>query len=181
MNETIKTLLARRSIRKFKPEQVKEEELNAILEAGMYAPSGANQQSALFVVIQDKETLKKLSVMNAAVLGKDIDPYYNAPTVILVFADKTKVTPIEDASLALGNMFNAAASLGVGSCWVHRTKQMFETDGGQGFIEEVGCHRRLYRRGFLHFRISGRRASESGPKKGHFRNPSLIRQFLDSR
>jgi nitroreductase len=138
MNETIKTLLARRSIRKFKPEQVKEVELNAILEAGMYAPSGANQQSALFVVIQDKETLKKLSAMNAAVLGKDIDPYYNAPTVILVFADKTKVTPIEDASLALGNMFNAAASLGVGSCWVHRTKQMFEAMEGKDLLKKWG-------------------------------------------
>ncbi len=138
MNETLKTLLERRSIRKFKPEQIKEVELNAILEAGMYAPSGANQQSALFVVIQDKETLKKLSAMNAAVLGKDIDPYYNAPTVILVLADKTKVTPVEDASVALGNMFNAAASLGVGSCWVHRTKQMFETMEGKDLLRKWG-------------------------------------------
>jgi nitroreductase len=138
MNETIRTLLERRSIRKFKPEQIKEEELNAILEAGMYAPSGANQQSALFVVIQDKELLKKLSAMNAAVLRKDIDPYYNAPTLILVFADKSKVTPVEDASLALGNMFNAAASLGIGSCWIHRTKQMFETDEGRDLLRKWG-------------------------------------------
>ena len=138
MNETIKTLLERRSIRKFKPEQIKEEELKAILEAGMYAPSGANQQSALFVVVQDKETLKKLSAMNAAVLGKPIDPYYNAPTVILVFADKSKITPVEDASLALGNMFNAAASLGLGSCWVHRTKQMFETEAGKDLMRKWG-------------------------------------------
>ena len=138
MNETIKTLMERRSIRKFKPAQIKEEELNTILDAGMYAPSGANQQSALFVVIQDKETLKKLSAMNAAVLGKDIDPYYGAPTLILVFADKSKVTPIEDASLALGNMFNAAASLCVGSCWVHRTKQMFETQEGKDLLKKWG-------------------------------------------
>jgi nitroreductase len=138
MNETIKTLLARRSIRKFKPEQIREEELNAVLKAGMYAPSGANQQSALFVVIQDKETLKKLSAMNAAVLGKDIDPYYNAPTVILVFADKSKIAPVEDASLALGNMFNAAASLGIGSCWVHRAKQMFETAAGKDLMSKWG-------------------------------------------
>jgi nitroreductase len=138
MNETIKTLLERRSIRKFKPEQIGEKELNAILDAGMYAPSGANQQSALFVVIQDKETLKKLSAMNAAVLGKDIDPYYDAPTVVLVFADKTKVTPVEDASLAIGNMLNAAASLGVGSCWVHRTKQMFETTEGKDLLRKWG-------------------------------------------
>ncbi len=138
MNETIRTLLDRRSIRKFKPEQINAEELNAILDAGMYAPSGANQQSALFVVIQDKETLKKLSAMNAAVLGKDMDPYYGAPTVILVFADKSKIAPVEDASLALGNMFNAAASLGIGSCWVHRAKQMFETDEGKNLLRKWG-------------------------------------------
>ncbi|MGA2400423.1 MAG: nitroreductase [Syntrophobacteraceae bacterium] len=138
MNETVKTLLERRSIRRFKPEQIKAEELNAILEAGMYAPSAANQQSALLVVIQDKETLKKLSAMNAAVLGKDIDPYYNAPTVVLVFADKSKIAPVEDASLALGNMFNAAASLGIGSCWVHRTKQMFETGEGKDLMRKWG-------------------------------------------
>jgi nitroreductase len=138
MNETIKTLLERRSIRKYKPEQIKEQELTVILEAGMYAPSGANQQSALFVVVQDKETIKKLSAMNAAVLRKDIDPYYGAPTIVLVFADKSKVTPIEDGSLALGNMFNAAASLGVGSCWVHRTKQMFETGEGRDLLKQWG-------------------------------------------
>jgi nitroreductase len=138
MNEAIRTLLERRSIRKFKAEQIKEDELNAILEAGMYAPSGANQQSALFVVIQDKETLAKLSAMNAAVLGKDIDPYYGAPTLILVFADRSKVTPVEDGSLALGNMFNAAASLGIGSCWIHRVRQMFETGEGKELLREWG-------------------------------------------
>lgn len=138
MNETIKTLLERRSIRKFKPEQIKEDELKAILDAGMYAPSGANQQSALFVVVQDQQMLKKLSAMNAAVLKKDIDPYYKAPTVVLVFADKSKVTPVEDATLALGNMFNAAASLGVGSCWIHRTRQMFETDEGKDLLRKWG-------------------------------------------
>jgi nitroreductase len=138
MNETIKTLLSRRSVRQFKPEQIKEEELNAILDAGMFAPSGANQQSALFVVVQDKGTIKKLSAMNAAVLGKDMDPYYGAPTIILVFADKSKVTPVEDASLALGNMFNAAASLNIGSCWVHRSKQMFETEEGADLMRKWG-------------------------------------------
>lgn len=138
MNETIKTLLERRSIRQFKPEQILDEELNAVLEAGMYAPSGANQQAAFFVVVQDKETMKKLSAMNAAVLGKDMDPYYGAPTLVLVFADRSKVTPIEDACLALGNMFIAAASLGLGSCWIHRTRQMFQTDEGKALLKKWG-------------------------------------------
>lgn len=139
MNETINILLNRRSIRKFKPEQIKDEELNAVLEAGKYAPSGANQQSALFVVVQNKDTIKKITKMNAAVMGKEgIDPYYGAPTIILVLADKSKVTPVEDASLALGNMFNAAFSLGLGSCWIHRTKQMFESVEGKALLKEWG-------------------------------------------
>lgn len=138
MNETLKTLLERRTIRKFKPEQIKDEELNAILQAGMYAPSGANQQSALLVVIQNKDMLKKIAKMNASIMGKDINPYYDAPTVILVFADMNKLTPIEDGSLALGNMFNAAASLGIGSCWVHRTKEMFESEEGRTLLKKWG-------------------------------------------
>lgn len=139
MNETLKTLLNRRSIRKFKAEQIKDEELNAVLEAGKYAPSGANQQSALFIAVQNKDTIKKISKMNAAVMGKEnIDPYYGAPTVILVLADKSKVTPIEDGSIAIGNMCNAAYSLGIGSCWIHRTKQMFETEEGKALLREWG-------------------------------------------
>lgn len=138
MNDIINTLQNRRSIRKFKSEQIKDDELNAILEAGKYAPSGANQQSALFIVVQNKEMREKITKLNAAVLGKDIDPYYGAPTIILVLADKTKVTPIEDASLALGNMLNAAYSLGIGSCWVHRTMQMFEGGEGKALLKNWG-------------------------------------------
>lgn len=136
MNDTIKTLLNRRSIRKYKPEQIKEEELNLILEAGKYAPSGMNKQASLFVVVQNKEMIKKISKMNAAVMNSDMDPYYGAPTVVLVFADKTAVTYIEDGALALGNMYNAAYSLGIGSCWIHRTKQMFETEEGKALLKE---------------------------------------------
>jgi nitroreductase len=138
MNEVIKTLLSRRTIRKFKPEQIRDDELNAVLEAGKYAPSGANQQSALFIVVQNKQMREKITKLNAAVLGKDIDPYYGAPTIIIVLADKAKVTPVEDAALALGNMFNAASSLGLGSCWVHRIKQMFEGEEGKALLKEWG-------------------------------------------
>lgn len=139
MNETMNTLLNRRSIRKFKPEQIKDEELNAVLEAGKFAPSGANQQSALLIAVQNKGAIEKLTRMNAAVMGKEgIDPFYGAPTIILVLADKSKVTPIEDGSLALGNMYNAAYSLGLGSCWIHRTKQMFESEEGKALLKEWG-------------------------------------------
>ncbi|MBI5018436.1 MAG: nitroreductase [Deltaproteobacteria bacterium] len=138
MNETMHTMLNRRSIRKFKTEQIKDEELNAVLEAGKYAPSGANQQSALFIVVRDKATREQLAKMNAEVLGKDIDPYYGAPTIILVLADTTKVTPVEDASLALGNMCNAAYSIGLGSCWIHRTRDMFESEEGKALLKKWG-------------------------------------------
>ncbi len=138
MNDTLKVLLNRRSIRAFKPEQIKDEELNAVLEAGKYAPSGGNQQAALFVVVQARETRQTISRMNRAVTGGDSDPYYGAPTVILVLADASKVTPVEDASVALANMFNAAFSLGLGSCWVHRTRQMFETDEGKALLRTWG-------------------------------------------
>lgn len=138
MNETINTLLNRRSIRKYKPEQIKDEELNVVLEAGKYAPSAMNQQSSLFIVIQNKELREKISKMNAVVMGTNSDPYYGAPTIILVLADKSKAAPIEDASLALGNMYNAAFSIGLGSCWIHRTKQMFESEQGKALLKEWG-------------------------------------------
>ena len=139
MNETMHTLLNRRSIRKFKPEQITDEELDTVLEAGKYAPSGVNQQSALFVAVQDKDVVEKLNIMNAKVLGKDnIKPYYGAPTIILVFADKDKATPINDASLALGNMYNAAYSIGLGSCWINRTKEMFESEEGKELLNKWG-------------------------------------------
>lgn len=138
MNDTIKMLLSRRSIRRYKAVQIKDEELNAILEAGRFAPSAANQQSALFIVVQDKTIIAKLSKMNAAVMGKDMDPFYGAPTVILVLGEKDKAAPVEDASLAMGNMFNAAFSLGIGSCWIHRVRQMFESDEGKLLLKEWG-------------------------------------------
>lgn len=138
MNETIQTLLNRRSIRKYKPEQIKDEELQAVLEAGKYAPTGGGKQRAFFVVVQDPKIRAQITKMNAAVLGANTDPYYGAPTIILVFAELGSGTPLEDASLAIGNMCNAAYCLGLGSCWIHRTKEMFETEEGKALLKEWG-------------------------------------------
>lgn len=168
MNDTIKTLLSRRSIKKYKSEQVKDEDLDAVLKAGMYAPSGGNQQSALFIVVQNKETLKKIDSMNAAVRGKDVHPYHNAPTVILVLADISNVTPIEDASLALGNMFNAAASLGLGSCWVHRTKEMFESYEGKRLLKEWGIKGNYIGVGSCILGYPDGPVPEASPRKGNY-------------
>ena len=136
MNETIENLIERRSCRKYESKQIKDEELNAILKAGEYAPSGMGLQSPKMVVLQNKETIKKLSKLNAKIMGKDIDPFYSAPTVIVVLADKTKMTYIEDGSLVLGNLMNAAHSLGIGSCWIHRAKEEFATEEGKELLKE---------------------------------------------
>lgn len=138
MNEVVKCIVERRSIRKYKTEQVKEEQLQEILEAGKYAASGMGRQPFKFVVVQDPETIAQLSKMNAAVMGKDIDPFYGAPTVIVVLADKSAGTFLEDGSVALGNLMNAAHAVGVDSCWVHRAKEVFESEEGKALLAKWG-------------------------------------------
>lgn len=138
MNEIIKAMKERRSIRKYKSEQIKDTELEQILEAGLYAASGRGQQATKLVVVQDKDTIARLSKMNAAVMGADTDPFYGAPTVITVFADRERVTCVEDDSLVIGNMMLAAHSIGVDSCWIHRAKEVFDSQEGKELMEEWG-------------------------------------------
>ncbi|SET34995.1 nitroreductase [[Clostridium] polysaccharolyticum] len=138
MKETLMDLKTRRSCRNYKPEQIKDEELNAVLEAGMYAPTGMGMQSPVMVVVQKPEIIKKLSAMNAAVMGVDTDPFYGAPTVVIVLADKTRSTYKEDGSLVLGNLMNAAHAIGLGSCWIHRAKEVFESQEGKAMLKEWG-------------------------------------------
>ena len=120
MNETMKNLLERRSVRGYKKDLVPEEVLNEILEAGEYAPSGMGQQGTLMVVTQNPELVAKLSKMNADVMGAKSDPFYGASTVIVVFADSEQGTCVENGSLVMGNLMNAAHAVGVDSCWIHR-------------------------------------------------------------
>ena len=136
MNETLKNLEERRSIRKYKDEQIRDEQLNEILEAGTYAPTGMGAQSPVMVVIQDKETIRELSKMNADVMGTNSDPFYGAPTVIVVLADKNRLTYVEDGSLVMGNLMNAAHAVGVDSCWIHRAKEVFESDKGKELLKK---------------------------------------------
>ena len=136
MNETIKNLVERRSCRKYSSTQIKEDELNSVLKAGEYAPTGMGMQSPIIVVLQNKSIIDKLSKINAKIMGKDEDPFYGAPTVLVVLADKNLGTYIEDGSLVLGNLMNAAYSLGLGSCWIHRAKEEFETDEGKELLKE---------------------------------------------
>ncbi len=138
MNETMKTLIERRSCRSYKAEQIKKEELDAVLTAGLWAPTGMNRQHTKLVAVTDPALVKKLSQMNAAVMGSANDPFYGAPCVVIVFGDSEVYTYVEDGSLAMGNMMNAAHAVGLGSCWIHRAKEMFESDEGKALMEKWG-------------------------------------------
>lgn len=138
MNDVIRSLKERRSVRAYQEEQVREEELRQILEAATYAPSGMGKQSAVMVVVQDKETIAKLSKLNAAVMGAEIDPFYGAPTVVVVLADRSSFTWKEDGCLVMGNLMNAAYAVGVDSCWIHRAKEVFEGEEGQALLKQWG-------------------------------------------
>ena len=141
MNEVISNILNRRSIKRYTDEKVKKEDLDLIVEAGLYAPSGSNKQAAIMAVIQDEEMIRRLERLNAIVVGKDPDlihGFYNAKTIILTLGDKNVSTSVYDASLVMENMMLAAASLGIGSCWIHRGKLMFETQEGKQILKEIG-------------------------------------------
>ena len=139
MNETLKVLKERRSIRRYKAEQIKNEELNAILEAGTWAPTGMGKQSPVMVVVQDRETIAYMSKLNAEIMGKpDTDHFYGAPTVVVVLADSTNANWVRDGSLVMGNLMNAAASLGLGSCWINRALELFDRPEGKELLKKWG-------------------------------------------
>ena len=136
--ETLMSMKARRSVRSYRKEQITDAELDAVLEAGTYAASGMNRQPSKMVVVQDAELIGKLSRMNAAVMGADSDPFYGAPTVVLVFADTNAGTWLQDGSLVMGNLMLAAYAVGLGSCWINRAREMFESPEGKALMEQWG-------------------------------------------
>ncbi|NLC75450.1 MAG: nitroreductase family protein [Clostridiales bacterium] len=138
MNEVLKAIETRRSIREFSAKEVSREDLDMILKAGTYAPSGMNRQPVIFVAVTDKETRDELSEMNARIMGTDSDPFYGAQTVIVVLADKTAPTYVYDGALAMGNLMLAAHSLGIGSCWIHRAKEEFDSPEGRELLKKWG-------------------------------------------
>lgn len=139
VKETLQDLKTRRSVRSFLKKQISDEELNAILEAGTYAPTGMGMQSPIIVVIQNPETIAELSRLNARVMGNpDADPFYGAPTLLVVLADKNRSTHVEDGSLVMGNLLNAAHAIGVDSCWIHRAREVFASPEVQKYRTEWG-------------------------------------------
>ena len=138
MNEIIKNMMERRSVRAYKPEHVPQELMDQILTAGSYAASGMGRQPVIVLAVTDREVRDRLSRINAAVMGRDGDPFYGAPDVLVVLADKSSPTHVYDGALVMGNMMNAAASLGIASCWIHRAKETFEGEEGKALLKELG-------------------------------------------
>lgn len=139
MNEILKAIQERRSCRSFKPDMLPQEIIDQICEAGTYAATGMNRQSPIIIAVTDKALRDKLSVMNAAFMGKtDFDPFYGAPVVLIVLANKSMPTYIYDGSLVMGNLMLAAHTLGIGSCWIHRAKEEFETEECKEILKELG-------------------------------------------
>ncbi len=139
MNETIKNMIDRRSIRSFKPDMIPDQIINNIIKAGTYAATGRGAQSPIIIAVTNRELRDKLSAMNAGFMGKDnFDPFYGAPVVLIVLADKSAGTYIYDGSLVMGNLMLAAHSEGIGSCWIHRAKEEFETDEGKEILRSLG-------------------------------------------
>ena len=138
MNEVIKNLTERRSIRSYKSTPVPQNLIDEILKAGIFAPTGRNMQAPIIIAVTDKNLRDRLAKINAAVMGSDKDPFYSAPTELVVLSKKSVPTYLYDGSLVMGNLMNAAHSLGLGSCWIHRAKETFESEEGKAILAELG-------------------------------------------
>ena len=169
-NEVLQALRTRRSIRSYKPEQITDEELQAVLEAGTWAPTAMGFQDPWIVAVQNPALLEKISRMNREVWGRDIDPFYGAPTYVLVFAsdpEKWK-NGVPDGSLVLGNMMLAAHAIGLGSCWINREREMFATPEGRALMAELGLPEGLIGVGALALGYPAAPPREPKPRKENY-------------
>ena len=133
-------LITRRSCKKYKSDMVPDELIDKVISAGLHAASGMNRQAPIILAIKDKKLRDRLEEMNANIAGMRYDgkPFYNAPVVLVVLADKNVSTYKYDGALCLGNMLNEAYSLGLGACWIHRAYEEFESDEGKEILRELG-------------------------------------------
>lgn len=138
-NEVLSCIQTRRSIRSFKPDMIPEDTIEQIIEAGTYAATGMNRQSPIILAITDRKMRDRLAKMNARIMGKEeMDPFYGAPVVLIVLAEKRYPTHVYDGTLVMGNLMLAAHSLGIGSCWIHRAKEEFESEEGKEILRSLG-------------------------------------------
>jgi len=136
--QALEVLKNRRSIRKYTSEMPPTELIDKVIEAGTYAPTGMGHQSPIIVAVTDKATRDKLSQLNAQVMGGKGDPFYGAPVVLVVLADKQYPTYLYDGTLVMGNLLNAAYACGLGSCWIHRAKEVFNSTEGKALLKQWG-------------------------------------------
>lgn len=138
MNQALTILTQRCSTKKFLDRPIPDELLDRILKAGLNAPSGLNNQKAVMVAVRDKQTRDLLAQINTRIKGVDSDTFYGAPCVIVVLSDPAHSTWVEDGSLVMGNLMNAATALGLGSCWIHRARETFDSPEGKALLREWG-------------------------------------------
>lgn len=138
MNDILRSIKERRSVRRYKPDMVPKEIINQIIEAGTFAASGHGKQSPIIIAVTDKETRDQLARMNREIMGAKNDTFYGAPVVLIVLARKDSPHKVYDGSLVMGNLMLAAHALGLGSCWIHRAKQEFESEEGLALLEKWG-------------------------------------------
>ena len=169
MNEIIKAIEERRSIRKFQPTMPTKDDLTQIVEAGLYAASGMGRQSAIIVAVTNKELRDQLAKTNAEIMGKpDFDPFYGAPAILIVLADKSCRTAIYDGSLVMGNLMLAAHSLGVASCWIHRAREEFDSPEGKALLKKWGVDERYIGVGHCILGYAASAAPAPKPRKNDY-------------
>lgn len=169
MNETLKVMETRRSCRNFDPEKaVSEADIQAIVKAGTYAASGMGKQSPIILAVTNKELRDKISEENAKIMGASIDPFYGAPVILIVLADKNVPTHVYDGSLVMGNLMNAAESLGLGSIWIHRAKEEFASDFGKKILADLGIEGEYEGIGHCAIGYAATPAKEAAPRKENY-------------
>ncbi len=170
MNEVLENIKTRRSCRRYSKEQVKDEELKAVLEAGAYAPTAKGRQDPYIVAVQNEEDRRQLAAMNAKVMGVDTNPYYDAPTYVLVFAPDGGHNSLQDGSCVLENMMLAAHAVGLASCWINREIEMFSTPEGKALMAKWGLPEGLMGVGALSLGYADGPMKEPKPRKeGYYR------------
>jgi nitroreductase len=169
-NEVLKCLRERRSVRSFKAEQITDEELQAVLEAGTYAPTGMNCQDPWIVAVQNREIIDQLVRMNKQYTQQEGNPYYDSPTIVLVFASRPEKwkNGMADGSLVLGNMMNAAHAIGLGSCWINREREMFDTEEGRELMARLGLPEGLMGVGALSLGYPAAPLRQARPRKENY-------------
>ncbi len=169
-NEILKALRTRRSVRAFKAEQISDDELHAVLDAGTYAPTGMNRQDPWIVAVQNPAIISQLVRMNSMFTEQEGNPYYDAPTIVLVFCSRPDIWPngFADGTLVLGNMMNAAHAIGLGSCWINRERQMFDTDEGRQLMAQLGLPEGLMGVGALALGYPAKPLPPARPRKENY-------------